>query len=131
MKENREIKFRIPHFNSDRSFAYFTFWGTIDYKECPSLDHDTFTSPSQSSGTTKGWHEQYVGLKNKIDNGVYEGDIVTTKHQPVAVVVWDAPNYCFATKTIDDIVKEELMYCLSDIECVKGNIHENPVLLAK
>ena len=49
---NREFKFRLPHFDKKGKFSQFTYWGTIDFKDAPSLDHGCFTSPS--SGLIKG-----------------------------------------------------------------------------
>lgn len=72
---------------------------------------------------------QLLGLLSKSRNEIYEGDIVICRHQKRAKVFWDQEHSCFATETIDEIVKEEIMFCLSDVIEIIGNMHEMPELL--
>ena len=72
---------------------------------------------------------QYTGFKFK-GQEVYESDLVKTKYQKLAKIVWINEYACFALETVDDTVKGELMFCLSDIEEILGNIYETPHLLA-
>lgn len=70
-----------------------------------------------------------TGLKDKNCVEIYEGDIVKSKYQNKAIVIWDDDNACFSTETIDEVVKNERQYCLKDIEVVIGNIYQNSELL--
>jgi len=96
---NREFKFRIPHFNKEGLFSYFSYWGTIDHKGEPSLDHGAFRSPG-SGDHTKGWHEPWTGLLDKKTKAyVYEGDIVNVTNKGIyngkKVVVYDPILLCY------------------------------------
>lgn len=75
---NRVVKYRLPFFKEDGSLAHFSFWGTIDHKGEPSLDHGCFSSPG-SSTFTKGWHERYIGLRDKEGKEYFVGDLFKIK----------------------------------------------------
>jgi len=111
----REIKFRAwdKEHNVMRNFERIAGWSMSELN-----DKDT----SQL-------YMQYTGLKDKNGKEIYEEDIVTSKYQKLAKVVWVNEMASFATETIDDIVKNEFQFCLSDITEIIGNIYENKELL--
>lgn len=74
---------------------------------------------------------QSTGTKSRNWVKLFDWDIVKTKHQEKAILEWDEQNACFCTRTIDDVVKDEVQYCMSDIERVFWTIYENPELLNK
>lgn len=74
--KTREIKFRLPFFDRDGKFVYFSYWGAIDTLNNTVLDHGTFVSPSNNNTYSKGWHQQFTGLLDKNRKEIYEGDIL-------------------------------------------------------
>lgn len=132
----REIKFRIPNFNRDGSFSHFSYWGAIDYYGNPVLDHSIFTSPGNTSSTTKGWHEQYTGLKDKDGKEIYEGDIFCSyyhleKGKPNhAPVVYENGAFTWHGKPLG-YDEEALEPSSTDWGIITGNIYENPDLLTQ
>lgn len=74
---------------------------------------------------------QSTGTKSNNWVKLFDWDIVKTKYQEKAILEWDEQNACFCTRTIDDIVKDEVQYCMKDIERVLWTIYENPELLTK
>lgn len=114
---NREIKFRAWDKNS-KTILYVLdnpSWAGTTGKLIDSFEDEDLM--------------QYTGLKDKNGKEIYEGDIVKSRHQEKAIVIWDIENACFATETVDDVVKGEKQYCLPDVEVIIGNIYENPGLL--
>ncbi len=101
----REFKFRLPHFKKDKSFSHFSYWGTIDYKNEPSLDHGCFISPGSTSGF-KGWHQPWTGLLDKNKQYVFEGDVVNVTNKASyngkKVVVWDDTLLCYVLVWFDE-----------------------------
>jgi len=72
---------------------------------------------------------QFTGLTDKNGKEVYEGDIVSTKHQPLAKVVWHSEFTTFCTEEIDEISGiYQFTIKPSETEII-GNIYENPELL--
>jgi hypothetical protein len=125
----RNIKFRIPYFKPDGSFYDFSYWGTIDHKLEPSLDHGSFTSPA-SNGYTKGWHEQFIGLIDKNGKEIYDGDIILTNTGKPMVITW---SYRFASFCIERdgwAFKHWFGEAMEANECeIIGNIYQNQELL--
>lgn len=130
----REIKFRIPHFDRIGKFVRFTYWGTIDHKGEPSLDHGVFTSPS-SDGLTKGWHEQFAGLKDSNGTEIYEGDIVDAmsedggafSHEGQWFVKFSEETASFMLYNPKPLSPKRMRHF--EIIKIIGNIHSNPELL--
>lgn len=74
--------------------------------------------------------QQYTGLKDKNGKEIYEGDIVKTKWQNKAEMIWLECDAAFALRTVGDVVKDEIMYGFKDTEMeIIGNIYENPELI--
>lgn len=79
--ENRPVLYRIPHFdNKTGKFSHFSYWGTVDPDGELKTDHGCFASPGTSSGTTKGWHEQWTGKTDKTGKRIFEGDKGVSKY---------------------------------------------------
>jgi len=121
----REIKFRLPFFNhKDGGFSHFDYWGAIDFRGKAILEHGSFSSPSQSSECSKGWHEQYTGLKDKNGKEIYEGDIMLFLDERYQVIYFDS----YAAFMLQHSNGNDLKNIYTS-EIIIGNIHENPELL--
>lgn len=77
---------------------------------------------------------QYIGLNDKNDNEIYEGDIIKyyqpyAKRWDVRKVIFDTQFACFGTALKDQHTFDECDWVkIENIEVI-GNIHENPELL--
>ena len=75
---------------------------------------------------------RFTGWIDKNNKELLENDIVKTKYQDLAKIIWHNDFSCFCYETIDEIVKEEIQFWFKkeDLE-YKGNIYETPELLCK
>ena len=129
----REIKFRGKVRRAEVSHSSHSDWVKGNYiLDSNDVAHILCTHPLRGDKLFEIDPEtvgQYTGLKDKNGREIYEGDICTHKFFGEIVVVWSEEDACFACNTLDDVIKDELSYCLADIETVIGNIHNNPELL--
>ena len=121
----REIKFR----------AWSHIGKMMLYTErCPGIsilmNEPTLTFPiKEPISISFGEYElmQFTGMKDCNGTEIYDGDIVSTDDEDIAVITWDEDEYKFTVDT------EEYFYDLGeyypkDLEVI-GNIHKNPELL--
>ena len=117
---NREIKFRAQKSNNNE-IVYF------DLKYF--LENDEDKMPDAMQYVLKNI-KQFTGLFDKNGKEIYEGDVLKTKYQDKAIMIWHKEFSCFCFETIDEVVKGEYQYSFKNVEIeIIGNIYENPELL--
>ena len=128
----REIKFRGLYKVRDKKYETKMAYGQLDWK--PGNDtriilHGTSKKSRKyrrSVGVDFRTVGQFTGLTDSHHNELYEGDICWNPHdESWGEVVWDEGGWCYQW---DNII-ENLYDCADGIE-LRGNIHENPELLA-
>lgn len=127
----KEIKFRQPLFNSNKSFKEWHYWGFIDGTfVSPFLGGNPVTTPQIAYETS----QQYTGLKDKLGREIYEADIVNLDSckgnghacvEQIGEVKWECA--CFRARSIPD--RDEYVLDNHRHYEVIGNIYENPELL--
>ena len=122
---SREIKYRQPVFNKDGSFSHWHYWGWIS--------EGNFVSPmsmAHNVNNIKGL--QYIDIKDKNDNPIYERDVVKWNINDIvriAPVYYDQESACFWMGI--DIKNNFLVlndWLRGGYEII-GNIYENPELV--
>ena len=147
-QEEREIKFRAKAINRDPDCEYRTNYKNGDWVygllTRPSFTSSYGTLPAEMTNThgisgievddnTLG---QYIGVKDKNGQEVYEDDIVKTKFGRLCKVVWFSSdsNKCFDLQPINMFYDENKapdrydLWKSENIEVV-GNIYDNKDLL--
>ena len=118
---NREIKFRVWEQTST----------TMDYDIDLILKNPSII-PSKLFLSVDSMLKimQFTGLHDKNGKEIYEGDVLKTKYQDKAIMIWHKEFSCFCFETIDEVVKGEYQYSFKNVEIeIIGNIYENPELL--
>ena len=88
------------------------------------LDYTTRQKETDEYGTPLRVLEQYVGLKDRDERDIYEGDIIESglKYPRVFVISWSEGDAAFVAGT------QKIFYVAKHGK-ILGNIHENPELL--
>ena len=120
----REIKFRGRKLVGEDAGKWAYGWLSTNIKGNPVIKDDNAQFPVAVDAEAVG---QYTGMKDCDGTEIYEGDIVSTDDEDIAVITWDEDEYKFTVDT------EEYFYDLGeyypkDLEVI-GNIHKNPDLL--
>jgi hypothetical protein len=116
----RELKFRRPIYQG-KIFTHFFLWGERE---------DGFISPPDYPLPTKP-DEQYIGIKDCDDDGIYEGHVVRLSFNDeaglIGKVIYDPKRASFRVQVLSGhYVSDWTTY--ENIKII-GNIHQNPELL--
>ncbi len=124
----RELKFRQPIY-SNGEFKEFWYWGCIGDDFTGKITH-------RPIGTTHKPDEQYIGIKDCDDDGIYEGDCVEVEinnsYQITSIVgqvVYSLECCAFVIINKNDSDEEYWLDLESMHIQIIGNIHQNPELL--
>jgi uncharacterized phage protein (TIGR01671 family) len=123
----REIKFRQPIFSNGK-FNYYHHWGFIN---------DVFVGPDR--GDIERLSEQFTGLFDKNNEGIYEGDILDVVNpngdkDRQCIVKWDTNGDTYSYSPYDgygefDVTSIGWAMQLEFIFKIIGNIYQNPELI--
>lgn len=112
--KQREIKFRVW----DGKEMQYDIVGIWDDAYCCNIKDDVWFT---------GILMQYIGLKDKNDNDIFEGDIV--KHlNGIKEVTYNESQYAFSMDVSSVVCDQEAGCINSSSVVVIGNIYENPNL---
>lgn len=119
----RESKFRGKRIDNDK-------WVYGDLIHCYGADAGrifikTFTGLYEVDPTTVG---EYIGLKDKNDREIYEGDILTDKYESIGTVDWWNAGFVVNFGDVDIF---QIADCFDESYQMWfiGNIHDTPELL--
>ena len=117
-----ELKFKRAYFKDKEKtkFTHFESWGV-------GIDGSQFKSPSSNNFAQYFIDFQFVGLKDKNGNEIYDGDIVEMPNWAYPVeVIYHRPKCRFCCRLIDGINDY-----IPHNSFVIGNIFETPKLLKR
>ena len=136
----RELKFRIWD-NKNKKFlpeSHFAILGSGKVIVTLSGYYEHFTNKTQDDYVV----QQYTGLKDKNDKGVYEGDIVKTIYvndpvNDIGNIIYHVETGAYRIKTSKNLlpivtyrfIEDKPQGLLQVADEIIGNIFENPELL--
>lgn len=120
----REIKFRGRKLVGEDAGKWAYGWLSTNIKGNPVIKDDNAQFPVAVDAETVG---QYTGMKDCDGTEIYEGDIVSTDDEDIAVITWDENEYKFTVDT-EEYFCDLGEYYPKDLEVI-GNIYDNPELL--
>lgn len=139
--QKRDLKFRTWD-DQAKGFIHFTIFSGTNFPKGRGGQ-----TPQNPDETKDPLIQQYVGLKDRFDNEIYEGDILVTLEDSETSALWNAfyPNVPFPlyTKGVVEFVNSSFCLCQEGLGRtpleklsssnpsyaleIVGNIFENPI----